>query len=54
MSAFVPKYYPHRLGRASRPNFQPGLREQLGIKLEAQKGDVEVILIDHVEHPSEN
>jgi uncharacterized protein (TIGR03435 family) len=30
------------------------LRDQLGFKLEQQKGPVDVIVIDHVEQPSEN
>jgi uncharacterized protein (TIGR03435 family) len=30
------------------------LREQLGLKLEARKAPVEVLVIDHVEHPSPN
>jgi uncharacterized protein (TIGR03435 family) len=30
------------------------LAEQLGLRLEAGKGDIETLVIDHVEHPSEN
>jgi uncharacterized protein (TIGR03435 family) len=30
------------------------LEEQLGLKLESQKGPVDVIVIDHVEEPSQN
>lgn len=38
----------------SGPTFTDALREQLGIKLESQKGPLEVIVLDHIEHPSEN
>ena len=30
------------------------LKQQLGLKLEPQKGPVEIIIIDHLEKPSEN
>jgi uncharacterized protein (TIGR03435 family) len=36
------------------PTFLEGLKEQLGLKLESQTGPVEVIVVDHIEQPSEN
>lgn len=36
------------------PTFLQALKEQLGLKLESQTGPVEVIVVDHVDHPSEN
>jgi len=36
------------------PEFLVALREQLGLKLESTKAPIEVIVIDHVERPSEN
>jgi uncharacterized protein (TIGR03435 family) len=36
------------------PAFQAALREQLGLRLQAQKAPIDVIVIDHVERPSGN
>jgi uncharacterized protein (TIGR03435 family) len=38
----------------SGPSFPMALKEQFGLKLDSQKGPADVIIIDHVEHPSEN
>jgi uncharacterized protein (TIGR03435 family) len=38
----------------SGPSFEAALREQLGIKLQPQKGPVSILVIDHVERPSAN
>ncbi|HTR35300.1 MAG TPA: TIGR03435 family protein [Bryobacteraceae bacterium] len=36
------------------PSLFTAVQEQLGLKLESQKGQVEMMVIDHVERPSEN
>ncbi len=39
---------------APEPIFRKALREQLGLKLERSRGKVRMLIIDHVEKPSEN
>jgi uncharacterized protein (TIGR03435 family) len=36
------------------PTFLEALKSQLGLKLDSTSGPVDVLVIDHVEEPSEN
>ncbi len=38
----------------SGPSFFSAIQEQLGLKLQSKKGRVEILVIDHLEQPSEN
>jgi uncharacterized protein (TIGR03435 family) len=39
---------------AAPPTIFAAIQEQLGLKIESVKGPVEVLVIDHVERPSQN
>lgn len=36
------------------PSFQQAVQDQLGLKLQSRKSSMEVLVLDHVEHPSAN
>ena len=39
---------------STKPDLFAAIQQQLGLRLEATKGPVEALVIDHVERPSEN
>jgi uncharacterized protein (TIGR03435 family) len=61
MYDFSLEWLPDRLGSDSAaqvenagPGFLQAVKEQLGLKLTTQKGSIQVIVLDHLEHPSAN
>lgn len=40
--------------RSDQPSLFAALQEQLGLKLEPKTASVEILVIDHIERPSEN
>lgn len=49
-----PKILNGRPVDTSSPSFFTAVQQQLGLKLEPQRGTVEILVIDHAENPSEN
>jgi uncharacterized protein (TIGR03435 family) len=51
---FLDPRIPHPTDDGSVPDLFTAVQEQLGLKLEAAKEPVEVLVIDHMERPSAN
>ena len=51
---FKLKWTPAQAGDTSGPSIFTALVEQYGLRVESRKGPVDVIVIDHIERPSEN
>ncbi len=45
---------PPTTGNVEHPDLYTAIQQQLGLKLESTKALVEILVIDHVEKPSEN
>ena len=45
---------PAESGTTEAPSLFTAIQEQLGLRLRSQKATVEMLVIDHVEKPSEN
>jgi hypothetical protein len=41
-------------GELSGPTFLEALRNQIGIKLVSEKGPYDYVIVEHIEHPTEN
>jgi uncharacterized protein (TIGR03435 family) len=58
MIEFTPEFHgpppPNFQADSSGPSFFEALKDQLGLKLEATKGTVDVLVVDHVEEPTPN
>jgi uncharacterized protein (TIGR03435 family) len=51
---FVLNWSPDQNSDTNLPSLFTAIREQLGLRLEAQKGPMPVLVVDHIEKPSDN
>ena len=53
---FAPQlpFLPNPAADQNAPTFLEALKDQLGLKLDSQTGEVQEIVVDHVEHPTAN
>jgi uncharacterized protein (TIGR03435 family) len=45
---------PAALAQSDRPPLLTALQEDLGLRLESRRREVDVLVIDHIERPSDN
>ena len=53
-AAWEPRFLRQQTATNPPPNLYTAIQEQIGLKLDATKAPADVIVIDHVEKPSEN
>ncbi len=46
--------FPGSSDASAKPGLFTAMQQELGLRLEATRGPVDVLVIDHVEHPSAN
>jgi uncharacterized protein (TIGR03435 family) len=51
---FLLEWAPDALADRSRPSLSVALQEQLGLELDSERAEVDVLVIDRIERPSEN